>query len=244
MDFLKSQFDRIQQQLAGLTPSQKMLTGTLVTIMVMTLVWWGRYAGTAEMEPVLDQPLSQEDAGRIATQLAERHIEYKTTGDKVLVPSDRKLEALSVLSYNNALPKDTATGFDEIIKQLSPWDGTDRQNAMFNHGKEMTLSRIIGNFPDVASASVIIDPHNERHIDSNIEPTAMVVIQMKGGAHPGKQLVKAAASMVAGAQSGLAMRNIKVVVDGAPEGRRRRRRRTAPPTPTPSARPARARRAA
>src|SRR5947209_16235247 len=106
MDFLKSQFDRIQQQVSALTPSQKMLTGTLVTIMVMTLLWWGRYAGTAEMEPVLDQSLSQDEAGRIATELARQHIEYKNSGDRILVPSDRKLDALAVLSYNSALPKD------------------------------------------------------------------------------------------------------------------------------------------
>jgi flagellar biosynthesis/type III secretory pathway M-ring protein FliF/YscJ len=42
----------------------------------------------------------------------------------------------------------------------------------------------------------------------------MVSIQMKGGAAAGGQLVKAAASMVAGAQSGLSMRNVKVVVNG------------------------------
>ena len=55
MDFLKSQLDRIQQQLAGLNASQKMLTGSLIVIMVMTLFYWGRYAGSPEMEPLLDQ---------------------------------------------------------------------------------------------------------------------------------------------------------------------------------------------
>ena len=64
MDLLKSQLDRIQRQLAGLTASQKMLTAALVAIMVMTLIWWGRYAGEAEMEPVLDQAFSQDDIGR------------------------------------------------------------------------------------------------------------------------------------------------------------------------------------
>src|SRR5688572_6455901 len=65
MDFVKSQFDRIQQQLNGLTPSQKMLTGTLVTIMVMTLVWWGKYAGQPEMAPLLSQPLTDAEVSRI-----------------------------------------------------------------------------------------------------------------------------------------------------------------------------------
>jgi len=214
MDFLKSQFDRIQAQLSGLTPTQKMLTGTLVAIMVMTLMWWGRYAGTSDMEPVLDQSLSQEDMGRIEAALMQKNIEYKVVSDRILVPTERKIEALSVLGYNGALPKDTANGFDDIIKQLSPWDGVGRQNAMFNHGKELTLSRIVSNFPDVATAVVVIDPRTERHIGADVESTAIVTVQMKSGTKAGKQLVKAAASVVAGAQSGLAMKNIKVVVDG------------------------------
>ena len=44
MDLLKKQFDRIQQQLAGLNASQKMLTMSLLAIMVMTFLWWGKYA--------------------------------------------------------------------------------------------------------------------------------------------------------------------------------------------------------
>ena len=38
MDFLKVQFNRIQEQLAGLTATQKMLVFSLLTIMVMTLL--------------------------------------------------------------------------------------------------------------------------------------------------------------------------------------------------------------
>ena len=41
MDLFKSQLERIQKQLSALTPSQKMLTASMVAIMVMTLVWWG-----------------------------------------------------------------------------------------------------------------------------------------------------------------------------------------------------------
>ena len=53
MDLLKKQLEKIQQQLAGLSASQKMLTASLVAIMVMTFVFWGRYASNSEMEPVL-----------------------------------------------------------------------------------------------------------------------------------------------------------------------------------------------
>ena len=214
MDFLKSQFDRIQAQLSALTPTQKMLTGTLVAIMVMTLMWWGRYAGTADMEPVLNQALSQDEMGRMEAALAQKNIDFKEAADRLLVPTERKRQALSVLGYDGVLPKDTASGFDEEIKQLSPWDGVGRQNAVYNRAKELELSEIISMYPDVSSAKVLIDAHTERHIGADVEARASVMLQMKPGTKPGKQLAKAAAKLVAGAQSGLAMKNITVVVEG------------------------------
>src|SRR5688572_28410596 len=132
MDFIKSQFDRIQQQLSGLSASQKMLTAALVAIMVMTLVWWGRYACVAEMAPVLDQSFSDEDITRITAQLASKRIDYRVAGDKVLIPVDRKFEVLADLSYSQLLPRDTRGGFDEIVKQISPWASASERDAMYN----------------------------------------------------------------------------------------------------------------
>ena len=68
MDSLKTQFDRIQQQLAGLSASQKMLAACLVVIIVMTISWWGRYAAVPEMEPVVDRALSPEDLAVVRRQ--------------------------------------------------------------------------------------------------------------------------------------------------------------------------------
>src|SRR3954471_9396985 len=95
MEFVKSQFDRIQRQLNGLSASQKMLTGALVAIMVMTLMMWGRYAGEAEFVPVLEQALSQDELSRITTELSAKGITYKTEGAKLLVPEDRRVEAIA-----------------------------------------------------------------------------------------------------------------------------------------------------
>lgn len=221
MDFIKSQFDRIVQQLNGLNSTQKMLTAALVGLMVMTLLFWGKYAGDPEMQPVLDQAFSDEDLTRITAQLAGKGITYEVSGDKkILVPVDRKIEILSMLGYAEMLPRDMTNGFDAMIKQVTMWDGKDRQDKVFNRGKEITLSQVIGNFPGVQRATVVIDPRTERRIGisigSGIEATAFVSIEMKGGQKAGKQLINAAANVVAGAQAGLALKNVRVVVDGVP----------------------------
>src|SRR3712207_1348762 len=107
MDFLKSQFERIQQQLTGLTPSQKMLSASLVTIMVMTLWLSGRYAAAPEMEPLLSQALGDDEITRIGSQLTAAGIKHTVGPDRrLLVPADRKIQALANLASVNALPKD------------------------------------------------------------------------------------------------------------------------------------------
>jgi flagellar M-ring protein FliF len=215
MDFLKVQIDRLKQQLAGLSPSQKMLSAALVVIMVMTLWWWARYAGSPEMEPLLDQALSKEELSRIDAQLTAANIDHKVTNDgKILVSPDRRLQAIAGLGYANVLPKNMASGWDETIKQLTAFDGPDRQNAVFNRAKEVSLERVISLFPGVASASVFIDPRYNRIIGSNIEPTANVTLQVKDGASNLKQLAIAAANMVSGAQSGITPGRVKVIVNG------------------------------
>ncbi len=215
MDFVKVQLDRIQQQLSGLSASQKMLTGTLVVIMVMTMMWWGKYAGTAEMEAVLNQALSDEDIGRITDQLAMKGIPHSVTSDKkVLVPADKRWEILAGLGYSQLLPRNTESGFEAMVKQMNPLDGPSKTDKFWNHAAEMTLSRIIGRFPGVASAVVMIDPTRVRNFDGGVQPSATVNITMQSGASGNKQLVNAAASVVAGAQSGLAKERISVVIDG------------------------------
>src|SRR3954447_19073715 len=103
MDFLKNQFQRIQQQLSGLTATQKMLTGALVAIMVMTLMYWGRYAGTADMEPLFDQTLSHSDLGNVQGRLAGMQIKFTTGGGgQLMVPAEKKLEILANLAYAKA----------------------------------------------------------------------------------------------------------------------------------------------
>jgi flagellar biosynthesis/type III secretory pathway M-ring protein FliF/YscJ len=215
MDLFKSQFERIQQQLAGLTASQKMLAGALVAVMVLTLMHWGRYAGEAELAPLLAKPMAAEEVRRISEQLDAAGIKYEVSGDRILVPADKQAKVFATLAMAGAMPRSTHDGFDEIVKKISPWDGQNRQDKMFNRGKEVFLSEVIGNLPDVFSAQLSIDPTQKRQLGGGVEPTASLNITMKPGVKAPRKLVEAAARIVSGAQSGLTLKNIQVVVNGA-----------------------------
>jgi len=217
MDFLKAQFTRISEQLAGLSATQKMLVFSLVTIMVMTLIFWSRWAGEPEMSPILgDQPLSQEDLGQISTSLETQSIPYKVVGDKIYVPADRKLEIMAVLGYSQALPRDFNSGFSDIIKQMNWLDPPDKTEQMFLQAKDQTLSSIIRRFPGVADAVVVIDPTADRHIgEGDSQPVATVTVTTnRNNKTANRQLAESAADVVCGAQSGLSRSHVNVIVDG------------------------------
>lgn len=217
MDIVKNQLARIQQQLSGLTPSQKMLTAALVAIMVVTLLYWGRHAGTAEMEPVLDQPIAQNDIAPMKARLKSLGIDAVVQGDRLLVPSDRVYEAVAELAYSGTLPQDSETGFDQMVAKLSPWASASERDALQNRGKEITCAQIIRLFPGVQQAQVMIDPTSKGSIGKRIEPSASVNITMREGAGSARKVAEAAAAVVSGAQASLTPGRINVVVNGNPQ---------------------------
>ncbi len=215
MDFLKTQLARIQQQLGGLTASQRMLSGTLVVIMVMTLYWWTRYASQADMEPVLNQAIAPEELSRITNELQAKGIPYKMQGDRITVPSDRRAEAFATLAYSQLLPHNFKDAFDEMISKSNPLDPQSKTNVLFNQAKEMNLSQIIRDWPGVAHAFVVIDSTKQRSIgEASIEPSASVNITMRSGMKADKKLVDAAAVMVSGAVASVAKGRVHVIIDG------------------------------
>jgi flagellar biosynthesis/type III secretory pathway M-ring protein FliF/YscJ len=216
MDAFKAQFERIKQQLSALTATQKMLVAALVAVMVLTMLYWGKYAGNAEMVSVLgNQVLTEDEIGPIDRQLTLSGVPHTvdSTG-KVMVPADRQTEILADLMFAEALPQDTHSAFETMSKQLNPFSMSSEREASYNRATEMELSQIIGHWKGVASAKVLINAKNDRHIEGTIPPSATVDIRTRGSVEDPKQLVRAAADGVAHAVSGLAASEISVIIDG------------------------------
>jgi flagellar biosynthesis/type III secretory pathway M-ring protein FliF/YscJ len=217
MEFLKVQFIRIQEQLAGLSATQKMLVFSLLTIMVMTLMWWSHWAAEPEMSPLLNQSMSTDEVQQIAANLQSQGIAHQVSGDRILVPADRRMEILSVLGYSQSLPKNFDHAFDDIIKQMNWLDPPDKTDQMFLRAKEQTIAEMIRGFPGVADAVVVVDPTVKRDIGPNdVQPVATVTITTgRNGDGASRKLAESAAKAVCGAVAGLTLNNINVIIDGS-----------------------------
>ena len=214
MDLFKAQFERISRQLAGLSPSQKMLTAALVAIMIMTLIMWGRYAGEPETVSLFSYPLAADKAGNVLTVLDANGIKATSTGDKILVPSDQKTRAYSLLAYANALPRADKDSFEEILKNVNPLQSESMTDRLTNHAREVSLGQLIGEFPEVADAKVMIAESQAVRIGGGGEPRASISIQTRDGAKGSQKLAEAAATLVEGTLSGLDRSKIHVVING------------------------------
>jgi flagellar biosynthesis/type III secretory pathway M-ring protein FliF/YscJ len=213
MDFIKAPLSRIPKQLQGLTLTQRMLAGSLVAVMVLTMLLWSRYASTADLEPIVDESITTDAAGPMADALQRHGIETKLVGDKLYVASDRKNEAVMWLTYDRKLPENVSDGFERIFKQMSPFDTGSRDEVMLNEAKQISLAQVFSSFPHVQEAKVLIDGKIERRIGDTPAPVAYVNFITDGNADVSK-LVQSAAQAVVGAQRGMKVDDVAITVDG------------------------------
>src|SRR2546430_10850114 len=213
MDLLKKQLEKIQQQLVGLSASQKMLTASLVAIMVMTFVWWGRYASTSEMEPVFNSALNADDLNNVKRVLRAEGIPFTPSGDQILVPSEKKDYAVAALAYEQVLPKDSTGSFDDVFNKLSPFTPQSVTDKMSNVALQQTLARVISKMPDVAEAQVIIDPTHDRLFEGTVEPKATVNVRMRNGKQGSKKLAEAIAEWVSGSNAHMRRSRVSAIIE-------------------------------
>jgi flagellar biosynthesis/type III secretory pathway M-ring protein FliF/YscJ len=216
MDALKAQLTKIQQQLSGLTASQKMLTAALAAIMVMTLLWWGRYASTADMVAVLDQSMRPEDVTRIKTKLTSVGIDTRVDGDRVMVPADKKDEAVALLAFDQLLPEDISSAMSETLKDLNPFTPSEIADKQINAALEKQLATYIRRMPGVGNAGVVLPTDVSRPYDVQSLPTASITVQMRDGTKPDNKLAYGIAGLVRGARPGLDYSRINLIFDGRP----------------------------
>jgi flagellar biosynthesis/type III secretory pathway M-ring protein FliF/YscJ len=218
MDFLKSQFARLQAQFEQLTASQKMLSVSLIAIMVMTLLWWGRYAGQAEMEPIADHDFTPEEVARITGEMRAHNIPFTSVGSRVLVAADRKLEATGTLIYSDILPQDQSTTLllDIMAKTTSALSSDKLTDIAYNAAHEASLAKLFRGFKGVQTADVNIAPAKRQGFEQETPVAASVNIILKAGQKFEPHLPVSIAAMMSGAVSGLKRSNVHIVVNGMP----------------------------
>jgi flagellar M-ring protein FliF len=219
MEQIRQALLRLQDQLRGLTSTQKMLVGALAVIVVMTLLYWGRFASDRELAPLLNTALSSEEQARITSALSGAGIQFELQNGRIMVAKDKAMAAWGELSFVGALPENSQASFDEMIKvfdKINLFDSNIVIAEKFRLARQDRLQQAIATWRSVASVRIEINEKDTAGIARRSEPSASVIMATRStAATPLRKLAEAAADTVSRSVPGLKRENVSVTINEA-----------------------------
>lgn len=216
MEFIRKAIVQMREHLRSLTASQTLAMAMILVLVVISLVLLFQANSTSQMVALFDQTFSDAELAKITNQLQIMRIQYKAENGHILVPSEKRDEILSGLTYADALPDDISGNWGKGDADSSIWLSADDKQHERKTVKERDLAKVIRLMPDVASAYVIINPGSRRSLSGgpSSDPSAAVYLKMKPGKMPGKQLITAVASWISKSVDRLTRDRVAVVANG------------------------------
>jgi flagellar M-ring protein FliF len=189
--------------------------GALGLVALLTLGFFG-YLGnrvTAPTYALLYADLDLKDSGQIAQKLDALGIPYeiKAGGSGILVPSDQ-VAKLRMSMAEAGLPRGGSVGYELFDKSEGLGTSSFVQNINQVRALEGELARTIASIASVQSARVhLVLPRREAFQRDRQEPSAAIVLKLRGAERLGKGQVAAIRHLVAAAVPGLKPSQISVV---------------------------------
>lgn len=178
---------------------------------------------------LLYNELDMRDSGQIVQKLEAMNIPYqlKNDGTQILVPADQ-VGRLRVAIAEAGLPHGGSVGYELFDKAETLGTSNFSQNINQLRALEGELSRTITSIETVQGARVhLVLPRRELFSREHQEPSASIVLKLRGAEHLGKGLVAAIQHLTAAAVPGLRANRISIVdsegnllaraVDGGPD---------------------------
>ena len=164
---------------------------------------------------LLYNDLETAESGRIVARLEQQGVKYqlKSGGTQIMVPSDQ-VGRLRVSLAEQGMPAGGGVGYEIFDKS----DGLGTSNFVQNINQvralEGELARTIASINRVRSARVhIVLPKREVFSREKQQPSASVVLKMKGGGRLEKQSIQAVQHLIAAAVPDLDPSRITVIDD-------------------------------
>jgi flagellar M-ring protein FliF len=189
--------------------------GALGIVALLTLGFFG-YLGNRVTSPnyaLLYADLDLKDSGQIAQKLDALGIPYeiKAGGSGILVPNDQ-VAKLRMTMAEAGLPRGGSVGYELFDKSEGLGTSSFVQNINQVRALEGELARTISSLASVQSARVhLVLPRREAFQRDRQEPSAAIVLKLRGAERLSKGQVAAIRHLVAAAVPGLKPTEISVV---------------------------------
>ena len=210
MDFFRQQWTQVQSQVSDWSFTTKWLIGALVVILMLVGVLFVNLASAPQMVPI--SQVADGATTQIVAHLQSDGIEHEVRGAQVYVPVKEQERAIATLAVNNLISRDAYAAFDQIVNNQS-WMTTNRQSdQQMRMATGRFLGLVVGEFPGVDHAYVVIDKPDTVGIGLGyVPPSAMVTVNMKPGGQLNRRSANALIALVEGAVAELPAENVKII---------------------------------
>ena len=215
--FIKRYWTQIQAQLEQLNASTKWLIATLLVLGVVLLGIFVFLASSPEMAPI--SGFAEGRSEEILTRLRGAGIKVREESGTLLVPVDKRAEAIAVLVQDDLYREDASVAFQDLVANSSPWQTDAQGRRAYLVAKQRFLSQVLGKMKGIDTASVVMSYPEDNGFGRNFDrPSASVTVQLRGGGRLDQDRVEAIAGLVAGSIAEMTPEDV-IVVD-ATNGRR------------------------
>lgn len=192
----------------------KFLIGTGSFILAIALLIWLSFKLAAPPMSLLYTNLSEQDSAMIISRLESTNVPYaiSNNGKDVSVPVSKVL-MLRMSFAQEGIPKSGAiVGYEIFDKTESLGTSQFVYNVNLVRALEGELARTISSLAPIQNARVhLVMPKKELFSKVSTDPSASVVLQMKGSQTLSKQEVAAVSHLILTAVSGMKLDNITII---------------------------------
>jgi flagellar motor switch protein FliG len=212
MNALKKTWTLVRTRIGSMNRSRRISIVMVGLILMGGGIYLASSGGPPELSPVVNQPMGDAELTAWASALAMHGIETQVRDHRlVAAPADLQ-RARAALAYEGMINRDLVGAFEQVAREDDIWRTGEQNDKRWQAAKMATLSKLIGTFPPVRVATVIIEPGAGPSLAGPAQgATAAVSVTLKDGQKMSGQFVEAIADLVCGSVAGLARQDVRIV---------------------------------
>lgn len=185
---------------------------SLAGLIVGGLVWMSLPSVSQEYVPLEGVTGNDSTLGSLRGALRAKGIDSREQDGRLAVAGDQVEKAQGIVKTAFENPSASAPSLAELAGSNDIWCTQSQADKRWQAAKMALLSKLIGEFPAVRSATVLYEPGSPRKLGApGVEPTAAVNVALKPDCEMGPRLVEAIADLVAGSIPGMSRQNVHVI---------------------------------
>lgn len=203
----------VQQLAKDLGPTKLIIIGAFAIILLGALIFLAARMSNPVLSPLF-AGLSADDSAQIVGQLEGMGVAYdiREGGSQILVPSDQVLRLRMAMAQSGLPTSGSVVGYEIFDKADTLGASSFMNNVNLLRALEGELARTITSFKHIQSARVhLVVPRRDLFSRKKQEPSASIVLSMRGNKYLDKNEIAAIGHLVATAVPSLDVDKITIV---------------------------------